>query len=127
MYSLCNIITQNCNGTNKIILIVSRSQYEKNNIITTEINGKGIIKHIPVTNIEFNNFSAIEQQQLLSISKILVKLHKIDFSGFPFIGWDVCLTHNGPYLYEINLISEVRYSKEYINYYLNQLNKLYNS
>lgn len=119
------IITQNCNGVNKVILIVSRSQYKKKSIITTKTNGNGV-KYIPITNIEFNKFSAIEQHQLSSITKTLIKLHKKDFEFFPFIGWDVCLTNNGPYLYEINLISETRFTKEYTEYYLDEINKLYN-
>lgn len=116
------IITQCCNNTNKLVIIVSRNQY-KNNIITTSGNGGKIIV---LDNKQFEKFSAIEKQQLLSISKKLINLHKKDFSVFPFVGWDVCLTKNGPFLFEANLIGETRYSKEYSNYYLQELNKIYN-
>ena len=66
-------------------------------------------------NCEF--LSVIEQQYIKDIGDKLINLHNNVFSKIPVIGWDICLTCDGPYVFEGNLgasINEYKYN-EYID------------
>jgi glutathione synthase/RimK-type ligase-like ATP-grasp enzyme len=63
------------------------------------------------------HLSESEQTFIETITTQLVELHKKSFEKVPLIGWDVCLTCNGPYVFEGNLgasIGKKRY-KEYLH------------
>lgn len=62
--------------------------------------------------------STTEQNYIQEISNQLTALHKKTFYEIPIIGWDICLTCDGPYVFEGNLgcdIEEYNYD-EYIKY-----------
>jgi len=68
--------------------------------------------------------SISEQNELTYISNKLVELHKQQFKKIALIGWDVCLTCIGAYVFEGNVGADI---EEY-NYdeYINIMNKIYN-
>ena len=66
-----------------------------------------------------------EQGMLNNIENKLKFIHKKDFNIIPFIGWDICLTNDGPYLFEGNFISGMFYYKELNSYYIEECKKLY--
>jgi len=69
--------------------------------------------------------SDIEQNYIDEIIQKLVPLHEIEFHAIPFIGWDVCLTCNGPYVFEGNLGSAI--PDEKMDEYMKMINKLYSA
>jgi hypothetical protein len=93
--------------------IDERKQHDNYKIASNHANG-GIVTFCKDNNCDF--LSTIEQMYIKEISQQLLVLHKNDFYEIPIIGWDVCLTCNGPYVFEGNLgcdIEEYNYD-EYI-------------
>ena len=109
------------NGVTKVFSVDERKQINNNKIASNHANG-GIVTICHDNKCEF--LSIVEQRYIKQACNSLVKLHKDDFDVIPLIGWDVCLTCNGPYYFEGNIgaaITEEIYPK-----YLRFIDDLYN-
>ena len=64
-----------------------------------------------------------ENEYIGEICRKLIELHRKEFGVVPLIGWDVCLTCDGPYVFEGNLGADI----EPYNYkeYMNMVNEIY--
>jgi glutathione synthase/RimK-type ligase-like ATP-grasp enzyme len=90
-----------CNNNEVVIFTINETkQLDKNKIASNFANG-GIITYCGIINCDF--LSKEEQQHITTVCNSLKELHKNEFDIIPFIGWDVCLTCNGPYVFEGNL------------------------
>lgn len=88
---------------NENIIVFSIDERKQNNnikIASNHANG-GIITFCKKNNCDF--LSNIEQQYIKEISNKLLVLHNTQFKEIPIIGWDACLTCNGPYVFEGNI------------------------
>ena len=109
------------NGVPKVFSIDERKQINNKKVASNHANG-GIVTICHHNKCEF--LSIVEQRYIKNACNSLVKLHKDEFDVIPLIGWDVCLTCNGPYYFEGNIgaaIAEEIYPK-----YLRFIDDLYN-
>jgi hypothetical protein len=106
-----------------IILFYIEEIKQNNNykIASNKANG-GILTFCKNNNCDF--LSNIEQMYIKEISQKLLLLHKNSFHEIPIIGWDICLTCNGPYVFEGNLGSGINENK--YNEYIEFMNIIYN-
>jgi hypothetical protein len=65
----------------------------------------------------------MEQSYINTISQKLLLLHENKFKEIPIIGWDICLTCNGAYVFEGNIGCDI----ENYNYdeYMKYMNLIY--
>jgi hypothetical protein len=64
-----------------------------------------------------------ENEYIHQVCRQLVELHRKEFGVVPLIGWDVCLTCDGPYVFEGNLGADI----EPYNYkeYMTMVHEIY--
>ena len=103
-----------------IFSIEEIKQAKENKIASNHANGGNIT--LCYNNCDF--LSNDETKQIDSINKQLLNLHTSQFTDIPLIGWDVCLTCNGPYVFEGNLGSEIDY---YYDDYIKIMENIYSS
>ena len=86
-----------------ILSIDELTQLDKTNIVSNHASGsqsKYCSKYC-------DHLSYSEQSDLFAISEKLLALHEQEFVKVPLLGWDVCLTDKGPYVFEGNLGGEI--------------------
>jgi hypothetical protein len=108
---------------NKTVYMFGTYEYKQPNkykIASNHANGS-IIKYC--NNNTCNFLSHSENIYIKDISDKLINLHTNKFKDIPFIGWDVCLTCNGPYVFEGNLGAGV--NDNLYNEYITLMNKVY--
>jgi hypothetical protein len=108
------------NNESSVFSIDERKQPDKNKIASNHANGGKITF---CKNNICNFLSTVEQSYISDICNKLNKLHFNEFSNAPLIGWDVCLTCKGPYVFEGNLGADI----EKYNYeeYMKFMEKMY--
>lgn len=90
------IITKSINGNFEID---TTSNHFSNNI-----NSNSIIKTSQICKSKNCDFLSSEENRMIDIiSEKLLKLHKGQFDFVPYIGWDVILSCDGPYVLEGNV------------------------
>lgn len=102
------------------IFSIDERKQTNNKIASNHANG-GKITICKNNNCDF--LSVVEQRYIHEISNQLLTLHKNKFVKIPLIGWDICLTCNGSYVFEGNLGADI---EEY-NYdeYMDVMNQIY--
>lgn len=89
------------------------NEYKQNSEYVSSNKANGGIKRT-CTDVVCDFLTDTENDQLSFISKRLIFLHNKELSIIPFIGWDVSLSCNGPYVFEGNLgasINKERYAE----------------
>jgi glutathione synthase/RimK-type ligase-like ATP-grasp enzyme len=111
-------------NNNEVVIfsIFEYKQFDKNKLASNGANG-GIATFCGPVNCGF--LSKEEQQYIITICDSLKKLHKKEFDILPFIGWDVCLTCNGPYVFEGNLGSAMKRDMNMYTKYISILSDMY--
>ena len=90
------IITKSINGN---FDIETTSNHFSNNI-----NSNSMIKTSQICNSKNCNFLTLRENHMIDyISEKLLNLHKKEFDFVPYIGWDVILSCNGPFVLEGNV------------------------
>lgn len=86
-------------SNNKVFSIIEKKQHS-DKIASNGANGA---KNTICENLICNFLSLSEQNQINDISLRLAYVHSNNLKDIPHIGWDVCLTCDGPYVFEGNL------------------------
>jgi len=107
-------------GNAKLFFILEMKQNNNYKIASNNVNG-GLITICKNNNCDF--LSNMEQLYIQEISEKLLLLHKKSFHEIPIIGWDVCLTCNGPYVFEGNLGCGIH--EYYYDEYIEIMNLIY--
>ena len=103
-----------------VFSVDERKQTNKEKIASNHANGADIT-FCKKTNCDF--LTDLENLYIQEICDQLIQLHRKEFRVVPLIGWDVCLTCNGPYVFEGNLGADI----EPYNYkeYMKMIDDLY--
>lgn len=112
------------NNNNVSIFYIDERKQTSLKIASNHANG-GIIRNCGDINCDF--LSEEEQEQIIIISDKLKKLHIKELNIIPFIGWDVCLTCNGPYVFEGNLGASMTSNKLIYQKYISIMTEIYNT
>ena len=114
-----------CNNDEVLIFSIDeRKQLDKDKVASNHANG-GIITYCGEVNCDF--LCKEEQQQIIMICNSLKELHKKEFDIIPFIGWDVCLTCDGTYVFEGNLGAAMIINQEVYAKYISIMTDIYNN
>jgi glutathione synthase/RimK-type ligase-like ATP-grasp enzyme len=114
-----------CNNDETLIFSIDeRKQLDKDKIVSNHDNG-GIFTYCGEINCDF--LSKEEQQQIITICNSLKELHKKEFDIIPFIGWDVCLTCNGPYVFEGNIGASMTITPDVYAKYVSIMSDIYDN
>ena len=112
-----------CNNDEVLIFSIDeRKQLDKDKIASNHANG-GIITYCGEVNCYF--LCKEEQHYIITICNSLKELHKKEFDIIPFIGWDVCLTCNGPYVFEGNLGASMTITQDVYAKYVSIMSNIY--
>lgn len=107
----------------KICYLFSLDERKQHNRKIASNHANGATIKMCKENCDF--LSEIENDQIKYITNELIALHKKKFNTIPLIGWDVCLTCNGPYVFEGNLGSAIPDEKK--KEYMKLIKKIYSN
>ena len=114
------ISTVSLNNTISLFSIDEKKQDDMSKVASNHVNG-GSLTFCPDNKCDF--LTDTENMYIHDITRQLFLLHKNRFKNVPFIGWDVCLTCKGPYVFEGNLGGSVEWNHEK---YINIMEQVYN-
>ena len=93
------LVTESNFENSKYFCLYELKQMERNKI--TSNKNSGGISRICLKECDF--LCKDENDQIDYITKKMIEIHQKDFLLVPFIGWDISLTCNGPYVFEGNI------------------------
>lgn len=116
------IVTFHDQNQTQVFFVKENFQNNINKIASNVGNG-GIPKMCK--NVECDFLTYKEQHLLMNISERLIHLHYSEFKIIPFIGWDVILSCDGPYLLEGNVGATMKNTNEYYKKYVEHMKRIY--